>query len=79
MYSATAGLPKGRTNNNIIPQFKVKLNIVEVLVQVEPTEVTLTLLECLQHGCTLLLALCKAQNTQCLSNSWSIDINIDAV
>jgi hypothetical protein len=25
--------------------------------------VTLTLPECLQHGCTLLITLCKAQNT----------------
>ena len=37
-------LPKGRTNDNIIPEFKVKLNVIEVLIQVEPTEVTLTLL-----------------------------------
>ena len=66
LYSAIVDLPKGRTNNNIIPEFKVKLNIVEFLIQVEPTEVTLTLPECLQHGRTLLLTLCKTQNTQCV-------------
>jgi hypothetical protein len=40
------GLPKWRANNNIIPEFKIKLNVIEVLIQIVATEQVLTLTEC---------------------------------